>query len=80
VTGKPDKTGRMIVSRVKAALKEGRPVLVDGTRISGVRFNEGELEVNWWDAPEYWTVVQPSFLSGKEDEAFDGKLLLNTHW
>jgi hypothetical protein len=81
---KPTKPERMIVSRVQAAMKEDRPVIVDGKRIRGIRFNEGELEVDWWmptnETDTLWTVIQPCFLSSASDEMAEGQLTLNTYW
>lgn len=77
---KPSKTEKMIISRVTAALRLNRPVTVDGTRIQGIRFSDGELEVNWYGLEEpLWTVIQPCFLSGVADEVSDNRLELNTY-
>jgi len=65
---------RTIVTRVKAAVKAGIPVTVDGWLVRDARIFEGEIEFDWAGTPEsLWTAVQPNFMA-----TVDGKLVIET--
>lgn len=73
------RTNRTIVTRVKAAVKNGVPVLVDGWIVRDARIREGEVEVKWLaEIPNpdvQWTTIQPNFMAME-----DGKLIIKTDW
>lgn len=64
-----------VASTVKAAVKKGMLVKVDGHRVRGARTKDGELEVDWWrDEPEpLSTTVQPNLMT-----EVDGVLIIET--
>lgn len=71
------RTNRTIVTRIKAAVKSGTPVLVDGWIVRDARIWEGELEVEWYaEIPNpsvRWTAIQPNFMAME-----DGNLIIKT--
>lgn len=75
---KPSRTEQMILSRINAAVKIGKKVTVDGVRIRGARFRNGEIEVEWdaeIDGDIQWTAIEPNYLHEFEN----GELELKTY-
>lgn len=77
---KPSRTERMILTRIDTALKTGNKVTVDGVSVKGMRFEGGEIEVEWDaegepDEEFRWTVIQPNYLH----EFDNGDLELKTY-
>jgi hypothetical protein len=68
---KPTRTEQMIITRVGTSLSSGRKITVDGVRIKDIRFNGGELEVEWdaeiGDDDFAWTVIQPNYLHEEDN-------------